>query len=135
MKRVVIESPYKGDAAEMQRNEIYGEFAMHDCLVNYNESPYASHLLYTRKNVLRDWVPEDRKLGIEAGFYWRDVADKTIFYKDLGMTEGMAQGADDCEKKGKEFEIRMLPDNLWTRFVDTCLVGGLGMQKREGEEN
>ena len=133
MKRVVIESPYAGDKEQMKVNEMYGEFAMHDCLVNHNESPYASHLLYTRAHVLRDWIPEDRKLGIEAGFYWRDVAEKTVFYQDMGMTPGMTQGLSDCDEKGKSWEVRRLPDVLWDRFVDACLVAGFGLPHREKE--
>ncbi len=119
MKRVIVESPYAGDTElDIKLNEIYGEFAMHDCLVNYNESPYASHLLYTRKYVLRDHIPTDRKLGIKAGFYWRDVAEKTIFYIDLGMTNGMKLGINDCKEKGKEYEVRNLPKDLWQRFSE-----------------
>jgi len=117
MKRVVVESPYAGN---IELNEIYGEFAMHDCLVNYNETPYASHLLYTRKNVLRDHVPEDRKLGIKAGFYWRDVAEQTNFYIDLGMTDGMVQGIKDCELKQNPYQTRELPKDLWRRFIEVC---------------
>lgn len=117
MKRVIVESPYAGN---IQLNETYGEFAMHDCLVNYDEAPYASHLLYTRKNVLRDEVPEDRKLGIEAGFEWREVAEKSVFYVDLGMTKGMELGIEDCKKKDKPYQIRRLPINLWQRFVIYC---------------
>lgn len=117
MKRVIVESPYAGN---IQLNETYGEFAMHDCLVNYDEAPYASHLLYTRKNVLRDEVPEDRKLGIEAGFEWREVAEKSVFYVDLGMTKGMELGIEDCKKKDKPYQIRRLPIILWQRFVIYC---------------
>ena len=95
MLRVIIESPYAGN---ILLNEIYGELAMQDCLVNYNESPYASHLLYTRKFVLHDDIPEERKLGIKAGFFWRDVADKTVFYADLGMTDGMNEGIEELER-------------------------------------
>ncbi len=121
MKRVVIESPYAAKTEEgILLNEAYGELCMHDCLVNHNESPYASHLLYTRPLVLRDDVPEDRKLGIEAGFYWRDVAEKTVFYKDLGITEGMKQGLVDCKGKGKPYEVRNLPDELWERLEECC---------------
>ena len=128
MKRVIIESPYAGN---YDMNEAYAELAMHDCLVNYNESPYASHLLYTRRFVLRDDVPSDRKLGIEAGFYWRDVAEKTVFYKDLGMTEGMIQGQEDCEQKGKEYEVRELPEDLWNIFTCFCLEQGYGSLERK----
>jgi hypothetical protein len=127
MKRVVVESPYAGN---IKLNEIYGEFAIHDCLVNYNETPYASHLLYTRKNVLRDHIPEDRKLGIEAGFYWREVAEQTNFYIDLGMTPGMVQGIKDCELKQNPYQTRELPPDLWARFVEVCYVEGLKVHAR-----
>jgi len=121
MKRVVIESPYAADTEEgIDMNEAYAEIAMHDCLVNHNEAPYASHLLYTRRFVLRDGVPVERRLGIEAGFCWRDVAEKSIFYVDLGMTKGMQQGIHDCAKKDKPYEIRRLPDILWEKFLEYC---------------
>lgn len=118
MKRVIVESPYMGN---IKLNEIYGEFALHDCLVNHNESPYASHLIYTRKYVLRDHIPEERKLGIEAGFYWRDISEKTVFYVDLGISNGMKLGIEDCKKKGKDYEVRKFPDDLWARFAAACL--------------
>jgi len=123
MKRVVIESPYKG---RIPVNEIYGELCMHDCLVNHDEAPYASHLLYTRTWVLRDEIPADRKLGIEAGFFWRDVADQTNFYVDLGMTDGMKLGIADCIKKRKPYEVRELPTDLWERFETICMAKGYG---------
>ena len=126
MKRVVVESPYAGDEKQIEINEIYGELCMHDCLVNHNESPYASHLLYTRKWVLRDDHPEERKLGIDAGFYWRDVAEKSNFYVDLGITNGMNLGIDDCNDKRKEFELRSLPPDLWEKFVTICMSKGYG---------
>jgi hypothetical protein len=127
MKRVIVESPYAGN---IELNEIYGEFAMHDCLVNHDESPYASHLLYTRKHVLRDTIPSERKLGIKAGFYWRDVAQKTVFYTDLGMTDGMILGIEDCELKQNPYEIRKLPEGIWGEFVEACLDAGLEEPER-----
>jgi hypothetical protein len=114
MLRVIVESPYKGD---ILKNEIYGEFCLHDCIVNHNESPFASHLLYTRQHVLRDHIPEERKLGIEAGFYWREVSEKTVFYVDLGMTEGMELGIADCVKKKHPYEIRKLSPEVRDRFL------------------
>lgn len=128
MKRVIIESPYAGN---YDMNEAYAELAMHDCLVNHNESPYASHLLYTRRFVLRDHVPSDRRLGIDAGFEWRNVAEKTVFYKDLGMTDGMIEGEKDCEEKGKDYEVRALPEDLWNIFVCFCLEKGYGALERK----
>jgi len=117
MLRVIVESPYAGKTPhDILINEIYGEFCLHDCLVNHNESPFASHLLYTRQHVLRDEIPEERKLGIKAGFYWRNVAHKTVFYTDLGMTDGMKQGIEDCTEKKHMYEVRTLPSDIMDRF-------------------
>jgi len=127
MKRVVVESPYKGN---IKLNEIFGEFCLHECLVVYNESPFASHLLYTRRYVLRDHVPADRKLGINAGFEWRDVSDYTVFYVDLGMTEGMQLGIDDCEEKGRGYSIRRMLDETWEEFLKACEENGLEKPER-----
>jgi len=132
MKRVVIESPYAG---HIVMNEIYGELCMHDCLVNHNETPYASHLLYTRKWVLRDEHPEERKLGIDAGFYWREVSEQSNFYIDLGFTEGMNLGVKDCIKKGTPYEIRNIPDDLWKRFQVICKSEGLYPPDRMNKED
>ena len=122
MERVILESPYAGN---IKVNEIFGEFAMKDCLVNYNEAPFASHLLYTRKYCLKDTVGRDRTLGIAAGFCWRDVAQKTVFYDDLGMTLGMIEGKEDCEKKGNPYEIRNLPVDLWEKFLNSMEKEGI----------
>jgi hypothetical protein len=132
MKRVVIESPYAG---HIVMNEIYGELCMHDCLVNHNETPYASHLLYTRKWVLRDDHPEERKLGIDAGFYWREVAEQTNFYVDLGVTDGMKLGVIDCIEKRKSFEMRNIADELWDRFRAICKSEGLYPPERMKKED
>jgi hypothetical protein len=137
MERVILESPYgsKEKDQELYRrlikvNEIYGEFCMHDMIVNHNESPYASHLLYTRRYVLRDNVPEERKKGIQAGFKWRDVADRTVFYCDLGMSSGMEQGFNDVQKKGR-YEMRWLPDSEWKRFMNMIKIEGLPIPQRQ----
>jgi len=132
MKRVIVESPYAG---QVEVNEVYGAFAMHDCLVNHDEAPYASHLLYTQKYVLRDHISSERKLGIMAGFEWRSPAEKTVFYVDLLMTKGMVQGLEDCKKKGLPYEIRKLPASLWERFLDALEKEGVEVirAKRKGK--
>lgn len=66
MELVIIESPYAGTRDDIESNVEYARAAMHDCLTR-GEAPYASHLLYTQPGVLRDEVPEERRLGIEAG--------------------------------------------------------------------
>ena len=80
---------------------------MRDCLLR-GEAPFASHALYTQPGVFRDEVPEERKHGIEAGFVWRECAELTVFYIDLGWSKGMQQGYEDCEAKGLDYEIRVL---------------------------
>lgn len=114
MRRVVIESPFAGVGdtyAERyndgQRRLEYLRACMADCL-RRGESPYASHGLYTQPGVLDDAVPAERALGIRAGFAWRDVADATVVYADLGITGGMEAGIADAKSKGRPIEYRML---------------------------
>lgn len=101
---VIIESPYAGD---VERNIAYLRAAMRDCLLR-GEAPYASHALYTQPGVLRDDVPEERRLGIEAGFAFRPLAAKTVVYSDLGMSAGMKLGITDAEAVGRPIEYRTL---------------------------
>lgn len=114
MKRVVIESPYaSGPNGDVGTNLRYLRDAMRDCIMR-GESPYASHGLLTQPGVLRDEVPEERELGIQAGFAWRDSAEVTVVYTDLGMSSGMKYGIADAEKKGRPIEYRTLGGE-WTR--------------------
>ena len=72
------------------------------------ESPYASHGLLTQEGVLRDDVPKERAQGIEAGFAWRERADATVVYDNLGMSRGMLAGIADARRKGHPVEFRSL---------------------------
>lgn len=107
MRRVIIESPYGGTPKEIANNTKYARAAMRDCLLR-GESPYASHMLYTQPGVLRDEVDGERKLGIEAGFEWREAADATIVYIDFGVSRGMKLGiaaAEELQKKNQKHTI------------------------------
>jgi hypothetical protein len=104
MKRVVIESPYAGD---VELNLRYLRACMRDCLER-GEAPFASHGLYTQPGVLDDGIAGDRMLGIVAGFCWRDAAEKTVVYTDLGITKGMNDGIDDAHWKNQPVEYRQL---------------------------
>lgn len=106
MTPTVLESPYAGDTA---RNIEYAQKCMHDMLVNHNEAPYASHLLYTQPNVLDDNVKHERTLGIYAGFAWKHLDGvKTVFYTDLGMSGGMQLALDYCRDNDLPYEFRRL---------------------------
>lgn len=104
MKLVILESPYAGD---VERNVAYARAAMHDCLMK-NESPIASHLLYTQPGVLNDLIPEERALGIEAGLQWGKVAEKAVFYVDHGWSSGMKAALERHKKENRPVEIRTL---------------------------
>lgn len=104
MDLVIVESPYAGN---VKANLAYARQAMADCLKR-GEAPYASHLLYTQEGVLDDEKPEDRKLGIAAGFEWGKQATKTVVYCDRGLTQAMAEGIAQAFAVGRLVEFRWL---------------------------
>lgn len=105
---VILESPYAGETEdEIERNLRYARACMRDCFMR-REAPYASHLLYTQPGVLRDDVPEERKLGIEAGLCWGRQAVATVVYTDLGITQGMQAGITRAEREGRPITYRRL---------------------------
>ena len=104
MKRVIVESPYAGEVA---RNERYARACLADCLKR-GEAPFASHLLYTQPGILDDTLPDERRLGIEAGFIWGRVAELTVVYTDLGLSNGMKQGIEAAARHGRPVEFREL---------------------------
>jgi len=108
MLKVVIESPFAAPTEDgIQENVTYARMCMKDCL-NRGEAPIASHLVYTQPGILRDEVPEDRKLGIEAGFVWGKCAEKVVFYIDRGWSRGMKTALKFWKEQGIETEIRSL---------------------------
>jgi len=105
-KLTILESPYAGD---VDKNIEYAQKCMRDMLLR-GEAPYASHLLYTQSNVLDDTVPEERELGIYAGFAYKHMKEMhTVFYVDRGMSNGMQMAMDYLKEHKMTFEIRNLP--------------------------
>jgi hypothetical protein len=104
VKRVILETPYRGD---IDVNISFARACLRDCLLR-GESPIASHLLYTQEGVLDDNDADQRRLGIKAGLAWVHVADATVVYTDLGITEGMQQGIDFALDAGREVIMRTL---------------------------
>jgi len=70
------------------------------------ECPFASHLLYTQ--CLDDEDPEHRKLGMEAGFKWAQLAVGRIVYCDFGISKGMKEGLWQGRELGQTIEFRYL---------------------------
>lgn len=108
MRRVIVESPFAAPTPEgVERNLRYVRACMRDCVLR-GESPYASHALLTQLGVLDDTKPEERELGIRAGFAWRQVAEATVIYIDLGTSNGMQRGDDDARAQLYPVEYRRL---------------------------
>jgi len=101
---VVVESPYAGD---VEANLDYLRACLRDCLLR-GEAPFASHALYTQPGVLRDEVPIERELGMDAGFCRRHAASKTVVYTDRGMSGGMRRGIAHAKALGQPVEYRTL---------------------------
>ncbi len=109
MKRVILETPYKGNDWEATEENIrFARMCAHDCLMR-GEAPFASHLLYTQDGILNDKVPQERNLGIEAGFAWKTAADATAVYINRGISQGMHLGIRAAIANGQKFEYRCLP--------------------------
>lgn len=127
MEFVIVESPFatgrlvfkdgKECIIEEADNVAYARACLHDCLVNHDEAPFASHLLYTQKGILDDTVPEERKLGIEAGLEIGRGAVRRIFYVDRGISKGMKWGFRFANEINQLCEIRTLGEEWdlgWT---------------------
>ena len=121
---VIVESPLgtRPDGTrctpdEMSINVEYALKCVRDCF-RRGEAPFASHVFYPL--VLDDTVPEERQMGMEAGFAWAKAAtalaatrvtDTLAFvavYVDNGITDGMKKGIAKHEASGLRFEYRKL---------------------------
>ncbi len=96
---VIIESPYAAaNGKTVADHEAYARRCMADSLAR-GEAPLASHLLYTQPGILDDADPEQRDLGMEAGFAWGEIADMIAIYADLGISKGMEEGVERALKR------------------------------------
>ena len=100
--KVQLESPYESGSAVARD---YLARALRDSLYR-GESPFASHGLYTL--ALDDDKPEQRELGIKAGFEYMLDADKVVVYYDRGFSAGMVDGINYAIAIGKPIEFRSL---------------------------
>lgn len=133
MKLVILESPYRGSGPwplsliRRWANVRYARAALRDCLLR-GESPIASHLLLTQPGVLDDADPEERRMGIEAGLAWGELADATVVYVDRGISEGMRLGIAAATRDYRPVENRSL---IRTETAPRRAPGGRGSTKRD----
>jgi hypothetical protein len=57
---------------------------------------------------LNDLIPEERELGIKAGFAWGEAAELSAFYIDRGISRGMQRGVIAALECGRKIEVRSL---------------------------
>lgn len=107
MRLVILESPYAGNVWQRWLNRRYARRCVRDALMR-GEAPIASHLLYTQPGILRDNVPDERKLGIDAGLAWKSKAEASVAYIDRGISPGMRYGIDAARAAGLPVEQRSL---------------------------
>lgn len=105
---VILETPYApSNGRTVAENEAYARACMRDSLLR-GEAPIASHLLYTQPGVLDDTIPEQRRMGIQAGLAWGLVANLTACYVDNGISPGMREGIERAKAEGRPIELRYL---------------------------
>lgn len=115
---VIVESPFAGTPAEVQRNLQYLHAALADCRAR-GEIPFASHGFFTYW--LDDKDAGQRAWGINAGLEigrallddGEDGSDspenRVAVYTDLGMSPGMLSALQHWVREGTEIEFRRLP--------------------------
>lgn len=118
MRPVIIESPYRGgDYSRTKRNVAYLSACVRDCL-DRGETPYSSVAMIAMMSGLDDKVPEDRELGMSAGWAWygivKSAGGAVVIYVDRGISEGMQLGMERARGIGIEIEQRRLGEE-WSR--------------------
>lgn len=124
---VVVESPWRGDSpGQSRRNAKYARDAIRDCLTR-REVPFASHVLYAGSGALDDNDPEERQLGMDAGWCMYAHADYVVVYDDFGVSPGMQEGIKRARTAGLHVEYRKLEGwtharlnlfNAWCDYVE-----------------
>ena len=91
---VQLESPFSpSNGYSLEHNLRYARAALRDSIMR-EETPFASHLLYTQEGVLDDEDPIERKIGIRTGFrfLWNNAVSMSVIYADYGLSRGMIEG-------------------------------------------
>jgi hypothetical protein len=108
MRRVILESPFAGKTdADVVINVTYARRCVRDSVMR-GEAPIASHLLFTQPGILDDNVPNERRLGIDAGLAWVPFADAMVIYIDRGVSDGMSEAMKYAQRHGLPTELRAL---------------------------
>ncbi|MBP7708464.1 hypothetical protein KA107_02170 [Candidatus Pacearchaeota archaeon] len=120
MAVISIETPYHNfDERIRQENICYAILCCKHAIREFNEVPYASHLLFTQVvlNGRHFYVPDNFEdkfgLGRERAIIMTDEirkrVDKLVFYTDRGFSNGMRHAKELAIREKIPFEERKLP--------------------------
>lgn len=99
------ESAYYWRQDQMAANGKYLKRACLDCLSRH-EVPYASHGFFP--HFLDETNPEQRELGLTAGYAMWTCTNKVVFYVDRGFSPGMQRAFERATAMGYVTEQRFL---------------------------
>ena len=109
---VVIESPFNGTPEERARNLRYLAWCLKDSL-DRGEAPFASHGLYP---TAYPEDPEHRAAGIAAGLAVRNLIGFSVFYANLGFSDGMKHAFKSALSTERTIKVRLLPPEFRAAF-------------------
>lgn len=127
---VVVESPFGSRSPLVRKaNRLYANHLMRG-VFEQGKVPIASHVFYTE--ALDDTVPEERLLGMAAGFHLGDLAQECWIGVDLGVSSGMTEGIIRAQERGQKLvEVStgvtygdLLAKVLFPRTLLTVLLSG-----------
>jgi hypothetical protein len=102
---VIIESPFAGDS---ERNLLYLKRALRDSW-DRGECPFASHGFFP--TFLDENNPEERSVGIAAGYQFWKIARRIVFYIDYNWSPGMAAACTRACAQAFEIHLRTIGKN------------------------
>lgn len=117
MKRVIIESPYRGIGLSDQEYDDNTQYALECAAFALAEgfAPFASHLLYPP--VLDDTDERQREQGMQAGWAWLHAADEVWLCVDRGVSPGMVAGAERAAEAGIPVYVLSIENGGWRLCV------------------
>lgn len=105
--KVYLESPFRHSDPEVHKGFVaYAQLCAEYSAIRFGENPFVSHLLFTQ--FLDDEDPDDRILGMNLGFEWAFLCDKTVICQDFGISEGMQLGIENALHSPRPIEYRNL---------------------------
>lgn len=102
---VIVESPYAPTEQRTIDDHVkYLRACLRDSW-NQGELPFASHGFFPL--FLRESNPVEREVGIEAGYSFWPLAERLVFYCDLGVSKGMDAALNRALRLGYKDKLRI----------------------------